>query len=119
MKDRKVLFVGIFFCLTLVGCYDSSQPNYQYFPNMYEPVGYEAYAESKAFRNGIEAQIPVDGTISRGWTPYDYPNSNEGYDTAKINLKSLILFFFLFIYFSLLFFNFSLPKVKTERLRPL
>ena len=92
MKDRKAFFVGIFFCLTLVGCYDSNQPNYQYFPNMYEPVGYEAYAESKAFRNGIEAQIPVDGTISRGWTPYDYPNSNEGYDTAKINLKSPIEF---------------------------
>ena len=71
MKNMKFLFVGLFFCLSFAGCYDTTQPNYQYFPNMYEPIGYEAYAESKAFRNGIEAQIPADGTISRGWTPYD------------------------------------------------
>ena len=92
MRIIKKLFTGLFSCISLVGCYDSSQPNYQYFPNMYEPVGYEAYAESKAFRNGIEAQIPVDGTISRGWTPYDYSNSNKGYDDAKSNLKSPIEF---------------------------
>ena len=65
MKEVKVLFIGLFFSLSFVACYDISQPNYQYFPNMYEPVGYESYAESKAFRNGIEAQIPVDGTIDR------------------------------------------------------
>ena len=50
---------------------DPSQPNYQYFPNMYEPVGYETYADSDAFANGIEAQIPVEGSIARGWQPYD------------------------------------------------
>ncbi|MFL2611391.1 MAG: c-type cytochrome [Flavobacteriaceae bacterium] len=92
MRIIKNLFGGLFLCISFVACYDSSQPNYQYFPNMYEPIGYEAYAESEAFRNGIEAQIPVDGTISRGWTPYDFPNSNEGYETAKSNLKSPIEF---------------------------
>jgi len=32
--------------------------------------------------------LPVDGTISRGWTPYEYPNTTEGYDAAKLNLVS-------------------------------
>ena len=50
---------------------DSSKPNYQYFPQMYEAIGYDTYSESDAFSNGIEAQLPVDGTIARGWEPYD------------------------------------------------
>ena len=69
--------------LSLESCFDATKPNYQYFPNMYEPVGYEAYADSDAFANGIEAQLPVEGTINRGWIPYDYQDSNEGYELAK------------------------------------
>ena len=76
--------------LSLQSCFDSSKPNYQYFPNMYEPVGYETYADSDAFVNGIEAQLPVEGSINRGWIPYDYPDNNEGYEAAKADLKSPI-----------------------------
>ena len=55
---------------------------------MYESVGYDTYAESNAFANGIEAQEPVKGTISRGWETYEYEDTNEGYELAKVNLKS-------------------------------
>ena len=61
--------------LSLESCFDATKPNYQYFPNMYEPVGYEAYADSDAFANGIEAQLPVEGTNNRGWIQYDYQDS--------------------------------------------
>lgn len=60
----------------------------QYFPNMYESVGYETYQEGKAFKGNVEAQKPVDGTVSRGWLPYDYDNTAEGYDAAKANLQN-------------------------------
>ena len=76
--------------LGLQSCFDPAKPNYQYFPNMYEPVGYETYQETEAFANGIEAQLPVEGSISRGWVPYEYVDSNEGYEAAKANLKSPI-----------------------------
>ena len=76
--------------ISLESCSNSSSPNYQYFPNMYEPIGYETYADSDAFSNGIEAQIPVENTVARGWTPYDFLNTNEGYELAKMNLKSPI-----------------------------
>ena len=70
------------------GCFDKSAPNYQYFPNMYEPIPYETYAEASAFHNGKEGQLPAEGSIPRGFTPNEYENTNEGYELAKANLKS-------------------------------
>ena len=76
----------ILFSILTVSCFDKSKPNYQFFPNMYESVGYSTYQESDAFSNGIEAQIPVEGSIPRGWVPYEYSDTNEGYESAKVNL---------------------------------
>lgn len=84
----KVLLASFVMALGVQSCADPSRPNYQYFPNMYEPVGYETYADSDAFANGIEAQIPVEGSIARGWEPYDFPDTNEGYEAAKASLTS-------------------------------
>ena len=75
----------------MTSCFDSSKPNYQYFPNMYESVGYGTYDESDAFPNGIEAQLPVEGSVPRGWQPYEFEDSNEGYQLAKVNLTSPLL----------------------------
>tara|TARA_Y100001935_G_scaffold157307_1_gene129459 strand:- start:1334 stop:1843 length:510 start_codon:yes stop_codon:yes gene_type:complete len=74
--------------MSITSCFDPSKPNYQYFPNMYESVGYKTYQESDAFPNGIQAQLPAEGTVPRGWQPYEYEDSNEGYESAKLNLKS-------------------------------
>ena len=75
----------------MTSCFDSSKPNYQYFPNMYESVGYGTYDESDAFPNGIEAQLPVEGSVPRGWQPYEFEDSIEGYELAKVNLTSPLL----------------------------
>lgn len=60
----------------------------QYFPNMYESVGYETYQEGEIFEGNVEAQFPVEGSVSRGWMPYDYEDSNDGYASAKANLQN-------------------------------
>ena len=86
--ENKLYLLIIILNIGLYSCADTSRPNYQYFPNMYEPVGYETYADSDAFANGIEAQVPVEGTVARGWEPYDYLDTNEGYEDAKANLIS-------------------------------
>ncbi len=90
MSYKNLLFCVIV-TLGMQSCFNPSKPNYQYFPNMYEPVGYETYADTDAFANGIEAQIPVVGSVMRGWEPYDYPDTNEGYEAAKAELISPIM----------------------------
>ena len=80
------LLAGI--AIFVSSCHNTSRPNYQYMPNMYEAVSYETYAESDAFKNGKEGQLPAEGTINRGFEVYDYPNTTAGYDAAKANLKS-------------------------------
>lgn len=81
---------SIFFILALsaVSCSDSSRPNYQYMPNMQEPVSYEPYGAYDVFVNQQEAKLPVEGTIPRGWEPYDYENNPDGFSTAKTELQN-------------------------------
>ena len=66
---KLLIFLTFGIVFLLESCSNSSKPNYQYFPNMYESVGYETYAESDAFSNGIEAQTPVKNSVARGWAP--------------------------------------------------
>ena len=50
---------------------------------MYESVGYEAYQEAEIFAGDVEAQIPVKGTIPRGYSLFEIPNTTEGYELIK------------------------------------
>lgn len=89
---KNVYKISLLICITILvsSCHDNSKPNYQYMPNMYEPVSYNTYTESSAFKNGKEGQLPVAGTINRGYEVYEYPNTTAGYEAAKANLKSPI-----------------------------
>ena len=89
MKIALKHIVVIVLLVSFVSCQKTSRPIYEYMPKMYEPVGYEAYQESDAFANGIEAQLPAEGSIPRGdFMPYEIDNTNEGYDLAKATLKN-------------------------------
>jgi mono/diheme cytochrome c family protein len=71
-------------------CNHKDSPNYQYMPNMYEAVSAETYSTApvNVFPNGKEAQLPAIGSINRGFEPFEYENSPEGYALAKANLIS-------------------------------
>ena len=88
MKSLFKITVVALVLVSFVSCDKDSRPNYQFMPNMYEPVGYETYAESNAFRNGKEGQLPAVGTIPRGTIPFEIPNTTEGYNFAKDSLMS-------------------------------
>ncbi len=82
---KSLLFL---LALTAVSCFDDSRPNYQYMPDMYEPIPYEAYGEYDVFVNGQEAKLPAEGSVPRGWKPYEYENTQEGYQAAKEELTN-------------------------------
>ena len=81
----KILAIAV--VLVAVSCKKDTARNYQFMPNMYESAGYETYGEA-AFPNGVEAQLPAEGSIPRGFVPFDIENSQAGYDLAKETLKS-------------------------------
>ena len=82
----KILVITV--VLVTISCKNDTSPNYQYMPDMYNSEGYETYSESNAFANGVEAQLPVEGSIPRGYIPFDIDNSTAGYDLAKATLTS-------------------------------
>ena len=67
---------------------DKSKPNYEFMPDMYESLSYEAYSESPIFQDELSARLPVEGTIPRGYSLYEYEDTNEGYDSAKKELNN-------------------------------
>lgn len=81
----KIVVIAMVF--VAVSCQDKAAPNYQYMPDMHESVGYETYGEA-AFPNGIQAQLPAEGTIPRGFVPFDIENSTAGYNLAKETLTN-------------------------------
>lgn len=84
---KITLLVGI--TILVSSCKDDLKPNYQYMPNMYESVSYNTYSQADVFKGGKEAQLPVEGTINRGFEVYEYPDTPEALIAVKAaNLKS-------------------------------
>ncbi len=89
MKKTLKIAIALVFSILLTSCWvDKTKPNYQYMPDMYQPVGYETYSTNPNFKDGMTSQLPVEGTIARGQVPYEYPNTNEGLELAKLELKN-------------------------------
>ncbi len=87
MKSLVKIFVLLLVVSSIVSCKKDTRPNYQFMPNMYEPVSYETYGEA-AFPNGMEAQLPAEGSVARGYIPFDIEGTTEGYELAKTTLSS-------------------------------
>jgi mono/diheme cytochrome c family protein len=85
-KIINIAFV-IIFSTVMVSCFNKEVPNYQFMPNMYEPVDYETYSAYEMFSNEQSAMLAPEGTIPRGWKPYEYENSIEGLNLARAELK--------------------------------
>ncbi|NNC33721.1 MAG: cytochrome c [Croceitalea sp.] len=91
MKQFLKIVFGLVLLMGVTSCFDKNQPNYQYMPNMYEPVGYETYqqVENGLFPMGTEAMLPAENTISRGWMPYEFDNTLEGKELARMQKSPL------------------------------
>ena len=88
MRNNIQILGSLMLLIVLGSCQNKDYRNYQYMPNMYQEVSYEAYGNYEVFPNGMEAMIPAEGSVSRGWMPYEYENSTEGYQAAKEDLRN-------------------------------
>jgi mono/diheme cytochrome c family protein len=90
MKSLYKITLVLGLMVTVSSCFNKDKPNYQYFPNMYEAVSAETYATAPVdvFKDGKEGRLPAVGSINRGFEPFEYENTPEGYALAKANLKS-------------------------------
>ncbi len=91
MKQFVKITLVFVLLLGFISCNDKDAPNYQYMPNMYEPIGYETYqgVDNGLFPQGTSAMLPAENTISREWMPYEYDNSPEGKELARIQPSPL------------------------------
>lgn len=88
MKSLYKIVAVVGLSVIATSCFDKSKPNYQFMPNMYEAVPYETYSQHEVFKDGKEGQLPAEGSIKRGFVPFEIPNTTEGYELAKATLKS-------------------------------
>lgn len=90
MKKLITIFTVVLASTTLVSCFDSSKPNYQFMGNtdMYYSQSYDTYGEYDIFPNQQQAMLPVKGTIHRGWKPYEYEDSQDGLARAREELTN-------------------------------
>lgn len=70
------------------GCSDPQSPGVEYMPDMYRSPSIEAYEEEKLFADHSGARMPAEGSIPRGFMPYQYENTTEGYEMAGKELKN-------------------------------
>ena len=74
-------YIGLVFLgLLLLACRDKQKPNSEFAPDMYESAAYKTYATPPL--------TPPEHTVKRGSLPYAYPNTLEGYEQAKANLRA-------------------------------
>jgi len=90
MNSFKKIGIVLGILVLASSCFDKNTPNYQYMPDMYEAVGYEAYDEVDFLPDRQEAMEPVANTIPRGWMPYPIENTPEGKEQSR-NLQSPLM----------------------------
>jgi mono/diheme cytochrome c family protein len=74
---------------TSCGKKDVNSPGVEFFPDMYRSPSLEYYSQHVTDGDTLyNAMLPVKGTVARGFLPYAYPNTPEGYEMAGNNLHN-------------------------------
>jgi mono/diheme cytochrome c family protein len=93
--NKKTTFISL---IAVLGCVsiaftscdkkDKNSPGVEFMPDMYRSPSLETNMAYVSKINGDTLQanrLPVAGTIARGYMPYPYPNTPDGYEHAKLN----------------------------------
>ena len=87
--------------ISFTSCKEEGGMAPEYMPDMYRSPSMETYVDYGELRgkqgndsiiNSMSARQPVEGTIPRGFQPYGYENTPEGYEMAGQSLKNPIAY---------------------------
>jgi mono/diheme cytochrome c family protein len=95
-KATKIIsLVTVLGCVAIVfsACekHDKNSPGIEFMPDMYRSPSLEtnmAYVDMNTGDTLEANRMPVAGTIARGFLPYPYPATLEGYEAAGANLRN-------------------------------
>jgi mono/diheme cytochrome c family protein len=76
--------------IVTTSCNDKRSTGWEYAPNMYEKIAFDPDQKNPNFKDGKTAQLPPAGTTPIGFTRFDYPKTNDGYNQASIEVKSIL-----------------------------
>ncbi|MBI2281508.1 MAG: cytochrome c [Bacteroidetes bacterium] len=102
-KNYKNSCIKLSLALVVVSLFSCKEKNGlapEYMPDMFRSPSIETYVDYGEVRDKqhpemkdkISAMLPVKGTIPRGFTPYPYENTPEGYELAGANLKNPLVY---------------------------
>lgn len=79
---------------TSCGKKDANSPGVEFMADMYRSPSVEVYGTSTFNGDTVYSTkfMPVKGTIARGYIPYAYANTPDGYEQAGLYLKNPIAF---------------------------
>lgn len=87
MKLIKTILTIVTASVVLVACKDPQSPGVEYMPDMYRSPAIEVYVDYEFPDSSTSLKAPVN-SIPRGYRPYAYENTNEGYELAGQTLKN-------------------------------
>ncbi|MAY84967.1 MAG: cytochrome C [Flavobacteriales bacterium] len=87
-KYYQIAAVGLMTAVMISACgSDPNSPGVEYMPDMYRSPAIEAYVDYNYPDSSTVRQAP-ENSIHRGYKPYAYPNTNEGYEMAGEDLSN-------------------------------
>lgn len=90
MKNNKIIKSLIVLVAvassTLTSCEDPNSPGVEYMPDMYRSPAIETYVDYE-YPDSMTARLPVENTVARGYKPFPFENTLEGYEEAGEKMK--------------------------------
>lgn len=83
----NTIFLATVGTMFFVACEDPQSPGLEYMPDMYRSPAIETYVDYQ-FPDSSTARRAPENSIPRGYRPYAYPNTNEGYEMAGQQLSN-------------------------------
>ena len=63
-----------------------NKPGWDYFPDMFYSTAYETFTKNPNFKDGMTMRVPVEGTVPRDFTPFNYTIEEKSRIQAGLEL---------------------------------